>query len=107
MNEEEYSAKPGKRMGEAQKMSAIVLEVLKENDMGRHLLEHRAVDLWRVVTGPTVVGVTRNVYVKDGVMFVELQSSVVRNELLMLKNKILDNINSAVGQDVIQDIVLK
>lgn len=107
MDGEEYWAAPGKRMGEAQKMSAIVLEILKENDMGRHLLEHRAVDLWRVVTGPTVVGVTRNVYVKDGVMFVELQSSVVRNELLMLKNKILDNINSAVGQDVIQDIVFR
>lgn len=106
MEEEEiYTPRPGKRNGGAQKMSEIVLAIMQENNMGRQMLEHRAIDLWKVITGPTVIRATRAVYIKNSVMFVELNSSVIRNELIYSKSKVLDNINSAVGQNVIQDIV--
>ncbi|MDO4461899.1 MAG: DUF721 domain-containing protein [Bacteroidia bacterium] len=107
MDYEEYNAKPGKRIGSAQKMSDIVLAIMSENNMGRQMLEHRAIDLWKIVTGPTVLRATRNIYIKNGVMFVELNSSVIRNELIYSKRKVLENINNAVGQDVIQDIVFR
>lgn len=101
----EYYAQAGKRMGSAQKMSEILLDIMNENNMGRQMLEHRAIDLWKVVTGPTVVRATRAIYIKNSVMFVELNSSVIRNELIYSKSKVMENINSAVGQDIIQDIV--
>lgn len=105
--EEEYYTKPGKKMGKAQKMSEILLDIMKENNMGRQMLEHRAIDLWKIVTGPTVVRATRTIYIKNGVMFVELNSPVIRTELIYSKSKVLENINSAVGQDIIQDIVFR
>ena len=94
-------------MGSAQKMSEILLDIMNENNMGRQMLEHRAIDLWKVVTGPTVVRATRAIYIKNSVMFVELNSSVIRNELIYSKSKVMENINSAVGQDIIQDIVFR
>ncbi|MCQ2235541.1 MAG: DUF721 domain-containing protein [Bacteroidales bacterium] len=103
----EYYAQAGKRMGSAQKMSEILLDIMNENNMGRQMLEHRAIDLWKVVTGPTVVRATRAIYIKNSVMFVELNSSVIRNELIYSKSKVMENINSAVGQDIIQDIVFR
>ena len=75
--------------------------------MGRQMLEHKAIDLWGVLTGPTVVSVTRSIYVKNGVIFVTLDSSIVRAELLMMKGKMLDNLNKMLGEYVITDIVIR
>lgn len=91
----------------SKKLSTILEEVLRENNMNRQLLEHKASSLWSMVLGPTVNHVTRDVYVHNGVMFVELTSSVVRQELTMIKNRIMKRINEAVGSDVLTDIVFR
>ena len=69
--------------------------------------EFRAVHYWEKVMGKTVARVTRNVYFKNGILFVSLNSSVVRGELVMLKDKIIKNMNEAVGSQTIKDIIFK
>ncbi|MGN0028396.1 MAG: DUF721 domain-containing protein [Marinilabiliaceae bacterium] len=88
----------------SKKLSEVVLEVLKENGASKQMLEHRAQTLWHTVMGPTVNRATSSVRVRDGVMYVGLSSSVVRNELFHLKGRIIAAINKALGQDVITDI---
>lgn len=88
----------------SKKLSEVVLEVLKENGTSRQMLEHRAQTLWHTVMGPTVNRSTSSVRVRDGVMYVGLSSSVVRNELFHLKGRIIAAINKALGQNVITDI---
>lgn len=88
----------------SKKLSDVVLEVLKENGTSKHMLEHRAQTLWHTVMGPTVNKATTSVRVRDGIMYVGLNSSVVRNELFHLKGRIIAAINKATGQDVITDI---
>ena len=89
------------------KLSEVMLEILRENDLGKKMLENRAISLWQVIIGPTVAHATKDVYIKDGVMFVHLTSSVVRHELIMLRGKIMQRINEAVGQNIITDIVFR
>lgn len=88
----------------SRKFSDIMSEVLRENNMGQHLLEHRAANFWQMIMGPTVNSVTREVRVSNGIMYVELSSSVVRQELYGLKKEILKKINDVVGENVIRDI---
>lgn len=87
------------------KLSDVLLEILKEDNLGQKMLENRAISLWRVIIGPTVVRATKDVSMRDGVMFVHLTSSVVRHELIMLKSKVMESINKAVGENVVTDIV--
>lgn len=82
-----------------------MLEVLRENNMGQHLLEYQAANLWQMIVGPTVNSVTRNVRATNRIMYVELNSSVVRQELIILKKEIITKINDAVGNNVITDII--
>ncbi|MCX6333768.1 MAG: DciA family protein [Bacteroidia bacterium] len=44
---------------------------------------------------------------KDKVLYVHLSSSVVRNELLMLRQALKEKLNEKAGIEVIKDIVLK
>ena len=71
------------------------------------LLEVNALNAWESVVGQTINRHTKNIYIKDGVLFVKLDSSVVRNELAMLKQPLMKKINETVGAKVVSDIVLK
>lgn len=88
----------------SKRLSEVVLEILKENGTSKQMLEHRAQTLWHTVMGPTVNKVTTSVRMRDGVMYVGLSSSVVRNELFHLKGRIIAAINKALGQDIVTDI---
>jgi hypothetical protein len=57
--------------------------------------------------GAPVARVTRKVYFRDGIVYVSLYSSVIRNELMMQRNKIVENLNRHVGADIVKDVVLR
>ena len=91
----------------SQKLSEVLSSVLQENNLNKKMLEQQAAGMWHMIMGPTVNRATRNVFVSNGVMFVELESSVVRQEMLTLKKKIIERINELVGVGAITDIVFK
>ena len=91
----------------SKKLSEVLAEALQENGMSNKMLEQEAASVWQIIVGPTVNNATRNVFVSKGVMFVELQSSVVRQELLSLKKSIIERINEMVGAGTVNDIVFR
>ncbi|MCQ2204656.1 MAG: DUF721 domain-containing protein [Bacteroidales bacterium] len=91
----------------SKKISEVLLDIFNENNLGAKMLENRAVSLWHAVVGPTVSKYTKNVYMNNGVLHVEMSSSVVRQEMIMLKKKVIENINKAVGDDVVEDVVFR
>ena len=67
--------------------------------------ETRVVTLWPEVMGTAVANRTKQVYVSNGKLFVRIESSVVKNELLMVKTAIMDKLNERAGSKVITEIV--
>lgn len=55
--------------------------------------ETGVVTLWPEVMGTAVANRTKQVYVSNGKLFVRIESSVVKNELLMVKTAIMDKLN--------------
>ena len=50
--------------------------------------------------------VLKGVSVRNGVLFVKLASSVVKNAVLMEKEGIIQALNKRVGEDVVKDIIV-
>ncbi len=88
----------------SQKLSEALIDYLREEGLTKKMLEHKAEALWQTVMGPTVNRATSSVHVQDGILFVSLNSSVVRHQLFNLKSRIISAINNALGQDIIKDI---
>lgn len=88
----------------SKRMSEIVRDMLRDDGTAKMMLSRKAEVLWQSVMGPTVNRATLNVRVRDGIMYVALSSSVVRQELFNLKWKIVAAINKAVGEEVVKDI---
>ncbi|MCU4165242.1 DUF721 domain-containing protein [Carboxylicivirga caseinilyticus] len=90
-----------------QPISEILKEYLKEKKLNQGLMENRAVQYWERVLGPAVARSTQRIYMYRGTLYVELNSSVLRNELLMWKDRIIVNLNQAIGEEIVLDLVLK
>ncbi len=96
------------RRKNVQNIRDVIQEIIgADNRLSTGLLETRVVQNWEKVLGPSVARSTRRVYLYQGTLFVELNSSVVRNELMLLRDRIVRSLNQSVGADVVKDIVLK
>ena len=96
------------RRKQVQNIRDIIKEIIQDdNRLESGLLETRVVNNWGKVMGPTVARSTRRVYLYQGTLFVELNSSIVRNELMMLREKIVSSLNQSVGANVVTNLVLK
>ena len=59
------------------------------------------------MVGPFIAQYTRDLYIKDGVLFVKLTSDSLRAELSYSKTLLQKNLNNIVGREVVTDIVFR
>jgi predicted nucleic acid-binding Zn ribbon protein len=80
---------------------------LKAMGLDKKLKEISFINSWEEVLGKSVSRVTSNIYLQNQILFVELNSSVVRHQLQMMKSGIIDALNKKAGEVMIKDIVFK
>lgn len=90
-----------------QPLGKLLNEWMQESKIAPKIYEARIISAWYDVLGP-LASSTEKLYIKNKILFVDLSSSVVRNELYMQKSKIISALNNrAGGEEVITDIVFK
>lgn len=60
---------------------------------------------WPELMGTAIANRTTQIYVSQGKLFVRIESSVIKNELLMVRTGIIDKLNERAGSKVITEIV--
>lgn len=88
------------------KLNDVIREVLDQYNLQTRLAEARAAGSWGKVVGKLIAKYTRNVFVRDGILYVRIDSSVIKNEIDYSRKKIIDEINEGVGDEVIKEIKL-
>lgn len=71
-----------------------------------YLDEMKAINSWNEVAGSFIASHTIDLYLKNKVLFVRVDSDVLRNELSYSKSLLIRNLNEAVGKEVVTEIVL-
>ena len=82
-------------------------DYIKEMNFEGKINEMGVINSWESIVGKSIAIHTKKLYIKSGVLYVHLNSSVVRNELHMLKQPLMRKINEKAGSEVINDIVLR
>jgi hypothetical protein len=62
---------------------------------------------WEGIVGKTVAKHTTQINYNAGVLFVSIDSDVIRNEMAYSKNDLIEKINKFVGKRLIKELVLK
>ena len=88
-------------------LAEAMQDYIKEMNLGDKLREVGIIDSWENTVGKAIASRTTRVYIKDGILYVHLKSSIVRNELLMIREALRERINERAGGEFIKEIVFK
>jgi len=85
----------------------VFKELIKSYKWEDKLDEVKLINSWENIVGKMIADHTTRMTVKNRVLYINLDSSVIRNELMMARSKIVEAINKEMGAEVIKDLVLR
>jgi predicted nucleic acid-binding Zn ribbon protein len=88
-------------------LAEAIKDYVKEMNLDVKLSETGVINSWEEIVGKAISSRTSKIYIKDHVLYVHLSSSVVRNELLMLRQALREKLNEKAGSEVIREIVFR
>lgn len=94
------------RRNKTQTLSEVLNDLVREYRLGPKLSEAAVINAWDKVTGKAITSRTSSIYIKNGVLHVHLTSSVVKNELMMLREALRERLNREAGSEVVKEIVI-
>lgn len=77
---------------------------LKDNNLQTKLNETKIIGAWEEVTGKLISRHTNQMYIKDRVLFVKVDSAALREELTYQRSKLIKKLNAAAGIEAIDDM---
>ncbi|MDR3180663.1 MAG: DUF721 domain-containing protein [Prevotellaceae bacterium] len=88
-------------------LKELLLQFIKEEGFEEGLLHARIYALWDEMLGVTVAKNTRKKYMEGRTLFVYLNSSIVRAQLFMMRQDIINQLNEKIGKVVIDTLELR
>lgn len=80
-------------------------QMLQVYKLRRRFDETALIAAWPELMGKSVANRTKQVFIRERKLFVRLESSVLKNELMMIRSQILDKLNERAGSKVLDEIV--
>ncbi|MGO4822628.1 MULTISPECIES: DUF721 domain-containing protein [unclassified Flavobacterium] len=96
-----------KRLNNQSTVGDVLQQIIKVNKLQPGMDQIDVKDAWSNLMGNGVNSYTRNVVLKGSTLYVELTSSVLREELSHGKAKIVKMINEELRRDVVTAVVLR
>ncbi len=95
------------RRTNTQPLKVYIEAYLRSLGLDKQMSEMRLIRSWEEVAGKYVARSTTDIYIKNRVLFVSVQSSILRSELLMHKSLLIERLNQKAESKLIDDIVLR
>ena len=96
-----------KRHNDQQKIDDLLKSFVKENKLEKGLDKVNVEATWRDLMGNGVNNYTNSVKLHQNTLYIELSSSVLREELSYGKDKIINMLNETLGKNLITKLILR
>ena len=95
------------RKSNTQHIHEVIRDLLREMDIDRKLKEVSLVSQWESLMGRTVALRTSQIYIRNRILYVHVTSSVLKSELLMMRQAIVDKLNQNAGERLVEQVVIR
>lgn len=85
----------------------VIEQFLKQKKLDKPLFEKKIVDAWPEVLGKNIMDYSSNLSVKNRKLYVTITSSVLRHDLFITRENIVQSLNNHVGSHVIDEIIFR
>ena len=96
-----------KRLNDQNTVGDVLKHIIEVNKLQTGLNQIDVREAWKNLMGNGVNHYTQNVILKGSVLYVELSSSVLREDVSHGKSKIIAMINEELRRDVVRDVMLR
>jgi len=94
------------RENKVQDLGNALKNMFSEFSLEKKFGETELVQSWEQLVGPSISSRTGKLYVKNSVLYVEVLSAPLKNELTLSKSALLKRVEDTFGKAVIKDIKL-
>jgi len=89
------------------KVGDIIRRLMKNPKLAEKLEKLDALEAWEEIIGKQICNYVKDQRINKGILYVQLKSAVIRNELSYKKSEIITQINQRIGKKLIVDLVLR
>ena len=88
-------------------ISQGITSTLDQLGLGKKVKQYEVLDVWSEVVGEQIAQVTTADFFSGGKLFIRVSRSTWRNELTFLKQQLIQKINTAMGEEIVHDIIFR
>ena len=93
------------RRSNTESVGNVLKQFLRQEGLETPLNQHRLIEAWPTIMGSNVSKFTKEIFIQNQTLHVNLSSAILRQELLMQRHGLVTKLNNAVGALVITDII--
>jgi len=82
-------------------------EMIREMKIGDKMLELNIKKIWFEQMQGIIAKNTKNIFFRENNLYITIESSVLKQELFMAREKICQIINEKLGKNVIKEVVIR
>jgi predicted nucleic acid-binding Zn ribbon protein len=87
------------------KLGDVIREMIETYRLEGKLNEVKVIHSWQKVVGRMIASHTKDLYIKNGRLFVKIDSPALKNELTYSRTEIADKLNQEAGGKVIEEVI--
>ncbi|WDF55623.1 DUF721 domain-containing protein [Mucilaginibacter sp. KACC 22063] len=82
-----------------------IAQMLQVYKIKRRFDETGIVAAWPDIVGKAVANRTKELFIRDKKLFLRIESSVVKNELMLIRSQIIEKLNEHASADVVEELI--
>lgn len=86
-------------------LKEAIEQLLDVYRLRRRFNETSLIAAWPEMMGTAVANRTKELFIRDRKLFIRIESSVIKNEMVMIRSQILDKMNERAGSKVLDEII--
>ncbi|ATA72113.1 MULTISPECIES: DUF721 domain-containing protein [Capnocytophaga] len=93
--------------GNTKVLSSVIKQIIQQNKLEYGLHKVEVQEIWARIMGISIAKYTKSVELKGDVLYIELSSPALSEELTYGKETIVRSINEEIGKEVVKKIVFR
>ena len=88
-------------------MQDAIRQFLKQSRLKGNIQALQIEDVWEQIMGKTIAKYTDKIQIINQTLFITSSIAQLKHELLYQKDKIIERVNEALGENVIKEVVIR
>lgn len=89
-----------------QQISEVLDNFFKKNGLEEKIIDARIKESWNEVVGVAFAKATKQIRISNGVLYVTIQSSAMKHEILLHRSILITKLNEIVQKQYIREIIV-